>query len=120
MPYFSERFRCIAYDGRGNGKSDRPADAAAYALDNYVADALAVMEATDASEAIMIGLSFGGLLASILAAHHSERVKAAVLIGSVATVGPTYPYMRQLISCSPTRNLRVEQIQSRVLAHELL
>jgi pimeloyl-ACP methyl ester carboxylesterase/predicted glycosyltransferase len=93
LPYFSERFRCIAYDGRGNGKSDRPADAAAYSLDNYVADALAVMEATDASEAIMIGLSFGGLLASILAAHHSERVKAAVLIGSVATVGPTYPYM---------------------------
>jgi pimeloyl-ACP methyl ester carboxylesterase/predicted glycosyltransferase len=93
LPYFSERFRCIAYDGRGNGKSDRPADAAAYSLDNYVADALAVMEATDAREAIMIGLSFGGLLASILAAHHSERVKAAVLIGSVATVGPTYPYM---------------------------
>ena len=31
MPYFSERFRCITYDGRGNGKSDRPADPAAYA-----------------------------------------------------------------------------------------
>jgi pimeloyl-ACP methyl ester carboxylesterase len=93
LPYFSERFRCIAYDGRGNGKSDRPADAAAYSLDNYVADALAVMEACDAGKAILVGLSFGGLLASILAAHHSERVKAAVLIGSVATVGPAYPYM---------------------------
>ena len=46
LPYFSERFRCIAYDGRGNGKSDRPAEVAAYALDNYVADALAVMDAT--------------------------------------------------------------------------
>ena len=30
LPYFSERFRCIAYDGRGNGKSDRPADVGAY------------------------------------------------------------------------------------------
>ena len=38
LPYFSERFRCITYDGRGNGKSDRPADVAAYSLDNYVAD----------------------------------------------------------------------------------
>jgi pimeloyl-ACP methyl ester carboxylesterase/predicted glycosyltransferase len=93
LPYFSERFRCIAYDGRGNGKSDRPADAAAYSLDNYVADALAVMEAADAGKAILVGLSFGGLLTSILAAYHSERVKAAVLIGSVATVGPAYPYM---------------------------
>ncbi len=93
LPYFSERFRCIAYDGRGNGKSDRPADATAYSLDSYVADALAVMEAADAGKAILVGLSFGGLLASILAAYHSERVKAAVLIGSVATVGPAYPYM---------------------------
>ena len=34
LPYFSERFRCITYDGRGNGKSDRPAEVAAYSLDN--------------------------------------------------------------------------------------
>src|SRR6187399_1310678 len=45
LPYFSERFRCITWDGRGNGKSDRPADVAAYSLDNYVADALAVRDA---------------------------------------------------------------------------
>ena len=24
LPYFSDRFRCVTYDGRGNGKSDRP------------------------------------------------------------------------------------------------
>ena len=83
LPYFSERFRCIAYDGRGNGKSDRPADVAAYSLDNYVADVLAVMDATDAGKAILVGLSFGGMLASVLAAHHPERVKAAILAGTV-------------------------------------
>ena len=85
LPYFSERFRCIAYDGRGNGKSDRPAESAAYSLDNYVADALAVMDATEAGEAILVGLSFGGLLACMLAAYHPERVKAAILVGTVAT-----------------------------------
>jgi len=46
LPYFAERFRCIAYDGRGNGKSDRPDEVAAYSLEHYVADALAVMDAT--------------------------------------------------------------------------
>ena len=61
LPYFSERFRCIAYDGRGNGKSDRPTEAAAYSLDNYVADVLAVMDATEAGKAILVGLSFGGM-----------------------------------------------------------
>jgi pimeloyl-ACP methyl ester carboxylesterase/predicted glycosyltransferase len=95
LPYFSERFRCITYDGRGNGKSDRPEDVAAYSLENHVADALAVMDATDAGQAILVGLSYGGLLASILAAHHPERVKAAILAGTVATVGPEHPYLAQ-------------------------
>jgi pimeloyl-ACP methyl ester carboxylesterase/predicted glycosyltransferase len=94
LPYFSERFRCITFDGRGNGKSDRPAEVAAYALDNYVADALAVMDATDAGRAIVVGLSFAGLLTCVLAAHHPERVKAAILAGTSASIGPGYPYMR--------------------------
>jgi len=88
LPYFSERFRCIAFDGRGNGKSDRPADVAAYSLDNNVADALAVMDATEAGNAILVGLSLGGLHASVLAAHHPERVKAAILVGTVAKHRP--------------------------------
>jgi pimeloyl-ACP methyl ester carboxylesterase len=96
VPYFSERFRCITYDGRGNGKSDRPADVAAYSLDNCVADALAVMDATEAGKAILIGLSFAGLLTCVIAAHHPRRVKAGILVGTVASIGPPgYPYMAQ-------------------------
>jgi pimeloyl-ACP methyl ester carboxylesterase/predicted glycosyltransferase len=94
LPYFSERFRCITYDPRGNGSSDRPTDVAAYTLDQYVADALAVMDGCDAGNAILVGLSFGGLLASVLAAHHPERVKAAILVGTVTSIGPPhYPYL---------------------------
>jgi pimeloyl-ACP methyl ester carboxylesterase/predicted glycosyltransferase len=94
LPWFSERFRCITYDGRGNGKSDRPADMAAYSLDNYVADLLAVMDDTVAGKAILVGLSFGGMLNCVLAAHHPERVKAAILVGTVASIGPAmYPYL---------------------------
>src|SRR3954468_15503120 len=93
LPYFSERFRCITYDGRGNGKSDRPADVESYSLDHYVADALAVMDATKAGQAIVVGLSFGGMLASILAAHHPDRVKAAILVGTITSIGPAhFPY----------------------------
>jgi pimeloyl-ACP methyl ester carboxylesterase/predicted glycosyltransferase len=93
LPYFSERFRCVAYDGRGNGRSDRPDDIAAYTLGNYVDDALAVMDATRTDPAAVVGLSFGAMIACVLAAYHAERVKAAILVGTAAVIGPGYPYM---------------------------
>jgi pimeloyl-ACP methyl ester carboxylesterase len=93
LPYFSERFRCIAYDARGNGQSDRPDRPEAYSLENHVGDALAVMDATGTRQAILLGLSFGALVGCVIAAHHPERVQAAILAGAAAVVGPTFPYM---------------------------
>ena len=93
LPYFSERFRCIAFDGRGNGKSDRPAEVAAYSLDNYVADALAVMDATDADKAILVGLSFGGMH-RLRARGASSRARKRARPGrDRGEHRPGYPYM---------------------------
>lgn len=92
IPYFSERYRCITFDGRGNGNSDRPDTVEAYTLDVFVADVLAVMDATNAGRTILVGLSFGGMLSAIVAAYHPERVAAAVLLGTAASVGPANPY----------------------------
>src|SRR5262245_49666324 len=89
LPYFSERFRCITFDPRGNGKSDKPEQAAAYAVESYLGDVLSVIEATDAGTAILVGLSLGGMHACMLAAQYPERVMAAVLAGTAATVGPS-------------------------------
>ena len=94
LPYFSERFRCITFDPRGNGKSGRPEEVGAYTLPNFVGDALAVMDATECGEAILVGLSLAGLHSCIIAAYHPERVKAAVLVGTAGTLGPAYPYLQ--------------------------
>ena len=107
LPYFSERFRCITYDCRGNGKSDRPADPTAYARSEYIADALAVMDATNAGNAIVVGLSQGGLLASFLAANHPERVRAVVMAGTTATIGTDIPTGRSSTSAPSVRSSRV-------------
>jgi pimeloyl-ACP methyl ester carboxylesterase len=93
VPYFSERFRCITFDPRGNGKSDRPREASAYTLANFIGDALAVMDATNAGKSILVGLSLAGIHICAIAAYHPERVKAAVLAGTAATIGPAYDYM---------------------------
>jgi pimeloyl-ACP methyl ester carboxylesterase/predicted glycosyltransferase len=93
LPYFSERFRCITFDARGNGKSSRPTEVAAYALEHAIGDALAVLDATDTRQAVLVGLSLGGMHACVLAAEHGERVSALVLAGTSAPIGPGYPYM---------------------------
>jgi len=58
LPYFSETLPLHRLRRPRNGRSDRPDDVAAYSLANCVADALAVMDATDAGQAIVVGLSF--------------------------------------------------------------
>lgn len=88
IPYFSEHFRCITWDPRGNGKSDRPTDPAAYGLRNYVGDVIAVMEETDTDQAILFGNSMSGAIAAAVAAYHPDRIEAVITIGTAGAVTP--------------------------------
>ena len=92
IPYFSEHFRCITYDPRGNGKSDRPTNPEAYRLKDYVGDALAVMEVTGTDKAILFGWSLSSLVAAALAAYHPARVEAVVSVGTNSPLAATYEY----------------------------
>ncbi|MEX0817510.1 MAG: alpha/beta hydrolase, partial [Gaiellales bacterium] len=91
IPYFARHFRVLTFDGRGNGKSDRPPDPADYAETEYVADALAVMDATETERAVLVSLSLGAQRALILAAEHPERVGGAAFIGPSVPLGQPLP-----------------------------
>jgi pimeloyl-ACP methyl ester carboxylesterase len=80
VPYLARHFRVVAFDGRGNGRSDRPASAAAYADGEFVADAVAVLDAVGTDQAVVAGLSRGGRWAVELAATHPGRVLGAILL----------------------------------------
>jgi pimeloyl-ACP methyl ester carboxylesterase/predicted glycosyltransferase len=82
LPYFARHFRVLTFDGRGNGKSDRPAEAAAYAEEEFAADALAVLDATQTDRCALVGFSLGGQRGVLLAANHPERVSSAAFIGA--------------------------------------
>jgi pimeloyl-ACP methyl ester carboxylesterase/predicted glycosyltransferase len=81
IPYLARHCRVVTFDGRGNGRSDRPQDAAAYDEREFAADAIAVLDATETQSAVIVGFSMGGQRGLILAADHSERVDGAVFIG---------------------------------------
>jgi pimeloyl-ACP methyl ester carboxylesterase/predicted glycosyltransferase len=85
IPYLARHCRVLTFDGRGNGRSDRPTEPEAYAEREFAADALAVMDATQTPRAVIVGFSMGAHRGLLLAANHPERVEAAVFIG------PNYP-----------------------------
>jgi pimeloyl-ACP methyl ester carboxylesterase len=80
VAYLARHFRVLTYDGRGNGRSDRPASPQAYAETEFVDDALAILDATGTDRAVIAGLSMGGGIGLRMAAEHPDRVLGAVFI----------------------------------------
>jgi pimeloyl-ACP methyl ester carboxylesterase len=91
IPYLARHFRVLTFDGRGNGRSDRPEGVAAYAEAEYAADALAVLDATDTEDAVLVSLSLGAQRALLLAAGQPERVAAAAFICPSVSLGDPLP-----------------------------
>lgn len=83
---FAQDCRLVVIEGRGNGVSDRPAGPEAYGYDNYVADALAVMDHLAVSDCTLFGYSQGGPQAALIAQARPDQVKAVVLIAPVASL----------------------------------
>jgi len=89
IPYLARHCRVVTFDGRGNGRSDRPA--AGYEESEFAADALAVMDATETERAMIVSLSVGAQRALILAAEHPDRVTGAVFIGPAVPLASPLP-----------------------------
>jgi pimeloyl-ACP methyl ester carboxylesterase len=78
----TSEFRLVFADHRGQGGSDKPRDASAYALTTRVADALAILDALRIERAHFLGSSWGARLGFALGEHASERVLSLVLCGN--------------------------------------
>jgi pimeloyl-ACP methyl ester carboxylesterase len=91
IAYLARHFRVLTFDGRGNGRSDRPEGVAPYAEQEFAADALAVMDETDTEQAVLVSLSLGAQRAHHRAANSPERVSAAALISPTGSHGGPRP-----------------------------
>ena len=72
-----ERFEVLAYDQRGMGRSSKPDRP--YSMADYADDAAGLMQAAGWDDALVIGVSFGGMVAQELALRHPARVRRLVL-----------------------------------------
>jgi len=75
-------YRAIAYDRRGFGRSSQPWNG--YDYDTLADDLAAVVEQTDARDAVLVGFSMGGgEVARYMSRHGGKSVVQAVLVSSV-------------------------------------
>ena len=91
VPYLARHYRVITFDGRGNGRSGRPAGADSYISAEYAADALAVLDATGTDRAVVVSLSRGASYALHLAAARPERVAGQIFICPTTPLAPFSP-----------------------------
>ena len=91
VPFLARHYRVITFDGRGNGRSDRPSGADSYLSAEYAADALAVMDATGTDRAAVVSLSRGASYALHLGAASPQRVVGQVFICPTTPLAPFSP-----------------------------
>ena len=77
---FGRRFRCIALDNRGSGRSGKPDGP--YSLEQMAADAVAVLDAEGVGRAHVVGHSMGSYVAQMLTLQRPDRVRSLTLAGT--------------------------------------
>lgn len=85
IPLLPKGLRILRYDMRGHGLSDAPP--APYAMGTLVRDLERLMDHLGLKEAVLVGLSIGGLVAQGLAVKRLDLLRAVVLSNTAAKIG---------------------------------
>ena len=92
VPFLARDYRVITFDPRGNGRSDRPRNPAAYADAVFASDVAAVLDATGTERAVLAAFCSGFPWALLFAAAHPQRVTGIVAIAPTLPIPPADPW----------------------------
>lgn len=76
IAHFSQRFRCISFDHRGTGDSDKPKDS--YSTQAIARDVIALMDTLGIERAHVAGTSTGGCVLQNLAIDYPNRLGVCI------------------------------------------
>lgn len=86
IAHLEGKYRCIAYDHRGQGQSSSPDSG--YDMDTLAADAAALITALGIEKCHFVGLSMGGFVALRMALNYPELVRSIAVLDSSAEHEP--------------------------------
>ena len=87
----SNRYRVIAVDHRGHGKS--PVPAGPYSIADLAGDVIALLDSLELESVHLVGLSLGGAVSQWIAAHHPTRVETLTLMCTSSQFAPAQPWI---------------------------
>lgn len=87
MRALASEYRCIAWDHRGQGRSESPAERS-HQIEACYHDALALLDHVGATPCHFVGLSMGGFVGMRIAARHPELLRTLTLMATAADPEP--------------------------------
>jgi pimeloyl-ACP methyl ester carboxylesterase len=103
IPTLARDYKVVAFDHRGHGESDKPADVAAYSLERLRADTVQVADAAGLEQFRLLGHSMGGMIVRRIAVQASDRVEALVMMDT--SPGPIPGFDPELMEIAATHAL---------------
>ena len=85
IPEFSTKYRVIAFDNRGAGRTDAPDEP--YSFRMMADDAVGLLDALGIGKAHILGVSMGGCIAQEIAIEHPEKTRSLILAATTAAPG---------------------------------
>ena len=118
----SDRYRCIAYDHRGHGRSQAPMDG--YDMENLYNDAVALIEALHCAPCHFVGLSTGGFIGVRIAIRRPELLTSLILMDTTAEAEPEKNLKQYKLLISVVRwlgwRLVINKVMSLLFAEKFL
>ena len=108
---FAKNRRVIYYDQRGNGRSDLIADEKKLGVEFLVADLEALRQHFKLEKMTLLGNSWGGLMASLYAVAHPDRIERMVLDSSAPPIRPFLDDLEDEIARRMKLLYKPEQLQ---------
>jgi pimeloyl-ACP methyl ester carboxylesterase len=111
---FSSSYRCIAYDHRGQGKSDVP-DGPLVDFDTLYLDAVRLIESLDAAPCHFVGLSMGGFVGLRVAARRPDLLSSLTLLDTAADPEPRENIPKYQKLNAVARHLGIKLVSGQVM-----
>jgi pimeloyl-ACP methyl ester carboxylesterase len=106
--FFSDRYRVIAADSRGHGKSEMGNGRLTY--EQMAGDLNALLDKRGLKSVYVLGWSDGGILGLLLAIHHPDKVGRLAIMGANLSPAGAYDWANDLVAA---KDKQIDQMIAR-------